>query len=391
MRLTGSPLELFAFPAEGPRNPRFPHLPDPLFGSVYLPEPVAELVDTPPTGRRSFLEDDNRGAIFPTSVATSDGDELFLSVKGIGSAIDPYSWRPLDRWYGAELTSDLALRTRLRARPPGSADRLITGELWLRGSPYGGQGLEHATTALRISERADGTSLEGFRVAPVVRVLALPSALEEQLRSIYWYRRYPGRIVQELRLVPSNIRVYFHARNTLGTAIRHVFDLFSLDTNGRALEFERRFLASTLAMLTLFARTLAPGPAPGTFRGLDFHDVWLDKDAVLAPSGTVYFVDLEGIEEVVVPREAVREKLEDQIYRSLYELTFGYEQIEAERQRRFGAPAGRREHFEERLRAALGADPYLRLEATPRGLQFLVRNKCDEEALLLRFPAVDRA
>ena len=39
----------------------------------------------------------------------------------------------------------------------------------------------------------------------------------------------------------------------------------------------------------------------GTFSGLDYFDVWIDKDAVIAPNGTVYFVDLEGLPKLAVP------------------------------------------------------------------------------------------
>ena len=48
----------------------------------------------------------------------------------------------------------------------------------------------------------------------------------------------------------------------------------------------------------------------GRYTGLDFNDVWLDKDAVISPDGTVYFVDLEGIEERTVDADHVIDKIE---------------------------------------------------------------------------------
>jgi hypothetical protein len=390
MRLNGLPLELYVHSAQARTNRQFRGFSLDHLDAVFLPRPVSQLLPESPLRVEQFIEDDNRGAIRPDPVAHLDGQEFYLSVKGVGSSVDPYSWRPLDRWYGAELTADPEVRERLRAEPPGRDDRLLTGELWLRGSPYGGQGLEHATTALAISERADLTNLRGFRIAPVVKVCFLPEPLESRLRSLHWYRQFRGRMVQELRLVPSNIRVYFHARNTLGTNVRHVFDLFGVDSDVAATRFQENFLRSTVAMLTLFARTMERGPEADEFTGLDFYDVWLDKDAVLAPNGTVYFVDLEGIETVTVPRSRVREKLEDQVYRSLYELTFGYEQIESERQRRFATGGGRKERLEHLLRASLRDDPFVRLRSSPGGLEFVIRNKDEEEAMYLTFPAVDR-
>jgi len=266
---------------------------------------------------------------------------------------------------------------------------MITGELWLRGSPYGGQGLPHALTALRVSERADLTSIEGFRIAPVVKVAYLPPSLESRLRSIHWYRKYRDRIVQELRLVPSNVRIYFHSRSTVGNDPRFVFDLFGVDTPARAHRFVVNFVRSGIPLLTLFARTLTDDPVRHRCAGLDFQDVWLDKDAVLAPDGTVFFVDLEGIDSIAVDREAVREKVEDQIFRSLYEFMFAYEQIDSERTRRYGANGSRKRRFEAIVEEALREDPFVRVRHSPTGLSLQIRNGLGDESLWLEFPLVD--
>ncbi|MGP8135995.1 MAG: hypothetical protein ACLQD8_07765, partial [Thermoplasmata archaeon] len=350
---------------------------------------LAPLLDEAPIETREFVEDDNRGAVSRDPVATLDGRAFYLSVKGVGSTVDPYSTRPLDRATASSLTDDPDLGERLRRPPSDPEPRMITGELWLRGSPYGGQGLEHAMTALRVSERAELTSIHGFLIAPVVKVCFLPRALEERVRKIYWYRQYPGRIVQELRLVPSNVRVYFHARNTLGTGIRHVFDLFSIESSSSALRFETNFVRSAIALLTLYARTLSFDPGRGRFTGLDFHDVWLDKDAVLAPDGAVYFVDLEGIDDVTLEEAEVRERMEDQIYRSLYEFMFAFEQVEQERVRRFGGALERRSHFERVLAEALRDDPFVRLRRDGRHTEIVVRNLCSRENLYFGFRMVD--
>jgi hypothetical protein len=389
VKLTGTPVVLDAYGAEGRTNAQFASFDLSRLDRIYLPPGLASLSDDPPLETREFIEDDNRGAILPDPVATLDGRDFYLSVKGIGSAVDPYSHRPLDRAAAAPLTDDPDLRERLRRPPPDRDPRLITGELWLRGSPYGGQGIEHATTALRVSERADLTSLHGFLIAPVVKVCFLPTALEERVRRIFWYRQYPGRFVQELRLVPSNVRIYFHARQTVGSSIRHLYDLFALESSALAVRFETNFVRSAMAMLTLYARTLAHDPTRGRYTGLDFYDVWLDKDAVLAPDGAVYFVDLEGIEEVALEEAEVREKVEDQIYRSLYEFRFAFEQIEQERVRRFGNPPDRRTHFTRILEEALRNDPFVRLRAHGPHTEVEVRNLASKENLYVGFRMVD--
>jgi hypothetical protein len=142
-------------------------------------------------------------------------------------------------------------------------------------------------------------------------------------------------------------------------------------------------------MLTLFARTLARDAARERYSGLDFEDVWLDKDAILAPDGTVFFVDLEGIDSVSVEREGVREKVEDQIFRSLYEFMFAYEQIEGERARRFGSTGSRKRRFEAIVVEALRDDPFVRTHVDARGLVLQVRNRVGEESLWFDFPLVD--
>ena len=350
---------------------------------------MTTLVNEPPTGDWEFVEDDNRSAIDPIPAATLDGQPFFLSVKGIGSTVDPFAHRPLDRVRAAELADDPETRRRL-AEPPSGDGGIVTGELWLRGSPYGGQGLPHALTALRVSEQAEVTDLHGFRIAPVVKVAFLPPELEERLRSIYWYRRYRDRFVEELRLVPSNVRIYFHGRTTVGSEIARVFDLFGIDSAAKAHRFQTNFVRSGVAFLTLFARTRAYDPQRARYTGLDLADVWLDKDAVIAPDGTVYFVDLEGIEAVRVDEDGLAEKLEDQIFRSLYEFTFAYEQIDAERARRFGEVGSRRRRFEALLDEALRTDRFVRVRKQGRSVVLEVRPSANER-LNYTFPLVDYA
>lgn len=394
VRLSGLPLTLGEYPARTTTNPRFEGFDLVALDRIYLPPMLSGLVDALPASVRTFLEDDNRGAVSPEPVATLDGLGFHLSIKGVGSTTDPFSSRALDRTLASALTDSDDVRRRLaepRVAPiDGEPERIITGERWLRGSPYGGQGLEHATIAMRVAEQADLTSLHGFLIAPVVKIAYFPAELEERIRTLHWYRRFSGPIVQEIRLVPSNVRIYFHSRSTIGSDVRHIFDLFGVRSNAEALRFEVAFLRSTVALLTLYARTLRYDPATERYLGLDFHDVWLDKDAVLAPNGSVYFVDLEGIEEEGVDRERVPERLEDQVYRSLYELLFAYEQIEQERVRRFGEGGSRKAQLTGLLIEALAKDPFVRLRDSASGLEMEIRNALGDEGLYTTFPLVDR-
>ena len=117
--------------------------------------------------------------------------------------------------------------------------------------------------------------------------------------------------------------------------------------------------------------------------------MWLDKDAVLAPDGTIYFVDLEGLEWITVGREKVQEKIEDQIYRSLYEFIYAYEQIERERASRFGDMMDRKAQFEFLLRESLEDDKVIGLARKDASLELVVGNILGEQSLTGTFPIID--
>ena len=131
------------------------------------------------------------------------------------------------------------------------------------------------------------------------------------------------------------------------------------------------------------------GEEDGTFSGWDFYDVWLDKDAVLAPDGNVYFVDLEGLEWINVPAKKVHEKIDDQIYRSLYEFMYAYEQIERERSRRFGSQIERKAQFEYLLKEALRDDDVVQVAREGDSLKLVLGNILGEKRLMKDFPIID--
>jgi hypothetical protein len=308
MKLKGSPINLNTYEvSEMLTNRHFQGFNMSEFEKIHLPESMKPFTDLNPLITKEFVVDDNRGAVSPSPSLKMDGTDFYLSVKGIGSTTNPFSRQLLGKDEICNLLRDSKLKERI-VNSAETAPRYLTGELWLRGSPYGGQGLEHATTSMSMSEMADFTTIHGFRIAPLVKIVFLPVDLESEIKKIYWYRKFRGRMVQETRLVPSNVRIYFHSGSTVGGNIRSIFNLFELDKNEKALEFLRNFVKSGIAYLTLFVRTLKSNK-DGTFSGLDFYDVWLDKDAVLAPDGTIYFVDLEGLDLITVEEKKISEKL----------------------------------------------------------------------------------
>jgi len=388
LRLKGLPINLNMYEAaQIMTNQHFQGFSMPDFEKIYLSECMAPFTDSSSLGTKEFLVDEHRGAVSHTPVLTLDGTEFYLSVKGIGSTTNPFSHQLFGPSEMSNLLKDSALKERIE-NSDWDAPRYVTGELCLRGSPYGGQGLQHATVSMRVSEMADLTSIHGFRIAPLVKILIFPESLESRIKQLYWYRKFRGRIVQETRLVPSNIRIYFHSGSTIGGNIGSIFDLFGIDTDDKALVFLENFVKSGVAYLTLFARTVTKNQ-DGTYSGLDFYDVWLDKDAVLAPDGTIFFVDLEGLEWITIPENRVQEKIHDQIYRSLYEFMYAYEQIERERSKRFGNTPDRKTQFEYLLREALVDDEAVRLEREGESLELVVGNILDDDSITEKFPIID--
>ena len=354
---------------------------------LFLPESIKQMFPEYKYSEMNLIEDDNRSAIFPDPFVTIGKTDFFLSVKGIGSTTDPYSMELLSKANTLVLSRNESMSKRI-SNLDDSHGRFITGEVWLRGSPYGGQGEEHGLIALETSNMAQPLSINGFMVAPVIRLIYLPENMEMEIKNIYWYRKFKGRIVQELRLVPSNVRIYFHSYNTLGSNISRIFDMFSIGSNEQAIDFEINFIRSGLAALSIFARTMRI-EMDGSFSGLDYFDVWIDKDAVVAPDGTLYFVDLEGVERNYILESKVRDKIDEQFYRSLYEFTFALEQFEQERERRFNDLSDRRIRFQILIREALRKDPILNVNLIENSLQITIGNSLNLEKLYRTITLID--
>jgi hypothetical protein len=372
----------------------------PEFEKIYLPDSVKPFTEADPVGTKELLIDDNRSAVSREPYLTIDGTDFYFSVKGIGSTTSPFSRQLFKK---EEICSLLTRSNGVKDRIMNVKEnemtfpRYLTGELWSRGCPYGSQGLEFASIAMKAAEMSDAstTSIHGFRIAPLVKIIKLPKALQEEATQVYWYRRFKQEMVQEARLIPSNVRIYFHSDWTIGDDTGELFDFFHIDSNERAMDFLRNFVGSGIAILTLFVRSMRRNDS-GTYTGLDFYDVWLDKDAVLAPDGTIFWADLEGLQEITIGGRDradlefnIEEKMEHQIYRSLYEFMYAYEQIDRERIKRFGHATDRKIQFEYLLKDALRDDGIVGLHRNPDSLELVIGNVLGEEKLIKNFTILD--
>ena len=385
IKLHGHPITLSSYTAPQIRtNKHFQHYSLPDFERFYLPESMTAFTDLASFEQKEFIIDDNRSVVTRDPVLRVDGVDFYQNVKGIGSTTGPFSRKPLKKTDITGFLKDSPVTSRILRAEEMPRARYFTSEMWSRGSPYGIQGLDYASIAMRAAEMADSpTFIHGFRIAPIVKIVHLPQDLQE-VRKIYWYRQFSGPMVQETRLVPSNVRVYFHSDHTLGGDTSWVFDLFEIDTNEKALQFETNFLKSGMAILTLFVRSMKDD-GDGTFTGLDYYDVYLDKDALLAPDGTIFWADLEGLERMNVRKKDLEEKMEYQIHRSRYEFLCAYEQIEIERARRFGHPTDRKVHFAYLLRDALKDDEVIELVQDGTSLNLNIGNILGEKSATKQF------
>jgi hypothetical protein len=400
IQLRGMPITLNVYDGAGTMtNKYFGSFTMPEFERIYLPDSVKPFSDAEPRGTRTLLIDDNRSAVGREPSTTIDGTDFYFSVKGIGSTTSPFSRQLLRKEEICSLLKNSTVKDRImNAREKDMKfPRYLTGELWSRGCPYGSQGLEFASIAMKATEMSDAstTSIHGFRIAPLVKIVKLPGSLQKEVTQVYWYRRFNQEMVQETRLLPSNVRIYFHSDWTIGDDTGELFDFFRIEDNDRAMVFLTNFVRSGIAILTLFVRSMSHN-ADGTYRGLDFYDVWLDKDAVLAPDGTIFWADLEGLQAITIGGKDrselefnIEENMEHQIYRSLYEFMYAYEQIERERVRRFGHATDRKLQFEYLLKDALRDDEVVGLHRSQDKLELVIGNILGEEKLVKNFTILD--
>lgn len=317
------------------------------------------------------VRDGNRSVILPEAAATIGGKAYAVSIKGVGARPPLYGDSPLE----------FALRSDYGATAPGpdglqlAGSRQVTAESWFGESPYGAQGELPSAYSLMVTEMSEGAQINGFWMCPVTEVVELPADLQAEARARYWYRRNAGAFYQEHRLVPSNVRIYHEAEWTLGQSPQAVLTAFGVTTPESADAFIERFIASGVAALTLYVRTMRK--TPWGYRGLDYGDVYLDKDAIVAPDGTLHFVDLEGLDWILGGADVpVEQRIREQFNYNFYEVMYALDLLLRERERLASRPLRqdeRRQSLAARFEMALSRDRFVRCEASAAGVDVVVR------------------
>jgi len=317
------------------------------------------------------LPDGNRSVIVPDRTVTLGGRTWALSVKGVGALAPLYGQTPIDFAF----RSDFAGQRPRDGRALLDDARVFAAESWFGEAPYGAQGEAGRAIAREVTDLAPGACLNGFWLCPSIQWVELPEDLVAAARDRFWYRRHPGRFLQEHRLVPSDVRLFHASERTLGQAPDVVLAAFGIDTPAGLDAFLERLLASGLAALTLYPRSLREGR--WGLEGLDYANVWLDKDSVVAPDGTLAFADLEGLDWECCGRDWPFEtRVRVQLDRNYYELFYAVHVLLLERERMTGEPlppAARRKVLATRIELALEGDPVLSAEPGPHALDVVVR------------------
>src|SRR3990172_201778 len=322
----------------------------------------------PPAEAWSGVRDGNRSVILPDATVEIDGRAYAVSAKGVGARPPLYGDSPLEFMFRSDYAAD----------PAGvglAGGRQVTSEPWFGESPYGAQGELPATYSLMITGFSERCQINGFFLCPVIEVNELPASVSEEAGRRYWYRQYRGAFLQEQRLVPSNVRIYHESEFPLGPSPALVLDALGVRTPETADDFIENYIASGVAALTLYVRTLRK--TPWGFRGLNYGDVYLDKAAVPAPDGRLHFVDLEGLDWVLGGADVpVEERIREQFNYNFYEFMYGLHLLLVARERLAGrtlTQEERRRTVAPRFEMALARDPFTRVETGADGMDVVVR------------------
>jgi len=272
------------------------------------------------------LRDENRNAIIPEKFIEIGGKTFYLSVKGCGAYEDMFFGGKLNPGKIKNACRDLNYLDKIESLTTGLG--FIMGESWMGESPYGAQGFINGFDELKFSRIAKLDSINGAHICPSVAVIQLPKEIEDVARKFFWFRTYKDHFYQVLRLLPSNIRLYFESANVIAKP-GSIFHLFEIDSLEKAENFELNFIKSGIALLTLYTRSAII--VGDKVKGIYYQDVWLDKDCVVAPDGTIHFADIEGFIWKEVPLDEYTDIQKKEWQKLVYEFLYALVQIDSYR------------------------------------------------------------
>ncbi len=337
--------------------------------TTYLGPATAILSDIKGKSHKA-IKDENRNAIIPSCSIKVDGTTFYLSIKGCGAYEDMFFGGNFTKEKVKAACRDISLIKKIDSISDFSG--LIMAENWMGESPYGAQGEINGFDELKFSRIAEKDSINGALICPSFAVVQMPTDVEELAKKFYWFRKYPKNFYQVLRLVPSNIRLYFESRNLMTTP-GEIFKIFGINHDKQVEQFELNFIRSGLALLTLFSRSLQING--NDLKGIIYQDVWLDKDCVVAPNGNIHFTDIEGFiwKEIKINEYVDIQKKEWQ--KLVFEFLFALLKLDTYRKDFMGFKPTWEEQRNELallIQLALNKDPYLYSEIINNDLVIVI-------------------
>ncbi|MFX0002915.1 MAG: hypothetical protein ACFE9J_05475 [Candidatus Hermodarchaeota archaeon] len=272
------------------------------------------------------IRDENRNAIIPKNFIEIGKRILYLSIKGCGAYEDMFFGGKLNPIKIKNACQDKKYIKNIGTLSTGLG--FIMGESWMGESPYGAQGFINGFDELNFSRIAKLDCINGAYICPAVAVIKLPKDIENTARKFFWFRTYEDHFYQVLRLVPSNVRLYFESSNVIANP-DSIFRLFEIDTIEKVEKFELNFIKTGIALLTLYTRSaIIEG---NDIKGIYYQDVWLDKDCVVAPDGKIHFADIEGFIWKKVSMDEYEKTQKKEWDKLVYEFLYALVQIDSYR------------------------------------------------------------
>ena len=229
----------------------------------------------------------------------------------------------------------------------------------------------------------------GANNCPVIEINEIPNDNISKNSIAFWFKKSTNQFYQEKRLVPSNIRLFHQSDLTFGQSPDLVLSKFSINDHIDLENFIQNYIISGLALLTLLPRTMIKNPSTGYFKGLDYTDVWLDKDSVLAPDGTLFFIDLEGLDWIPITNfEILKRNVLRQVNRNYYEFMYSLDLLLKERDKKLGKISdqfSKREFIANLIEMAVIGDKYLQTELSSTALDLIIDPKNNYEKISFRF------
>lgn len=256
-------------------------------GTVFLPQETPYVKNTEFRGRKVIAEQEG-GRSSTLERFLSVGDQQFvMNVKGTGARI----WRGKNnlKFYGSLSHLNRKEYGRLRdVVNKKKAAFAITNEEDYFGRPIGGQRYDWAKDDINLSDGAFSRFL-GMYICPVLSISKIPE--EAVVRTNFGYPIVNG-IAQELRLLPSNIRL------ADDRGISRLRDVKHEIPKTKPEKFIHNLCKTATQIVTMPARLAEPFPSNSPdklYSTLEFDGVYASKDGVIAEDGKMYLADLEGV------------------------------------------------------------------------------------------------